>query len=150
MTLSIAQLADLPEIKAAVDWWASQLEAPVKQDSGDANLNLGIALVSSMGRESFPSRRSIARFKECLLVAIAVHCQQYWNPSQPDLGSACRTVSVDYGPDMILHIALAAAGVEIGTLTLPIKTTMWISPGEVKVAAGYHGKSVTIFPKEDK
>ncbi|GAA4209061.1 hypothetical protein GCM10022252_75020 [Streptosporangium oxazolinicum] len=50
-------------------------------------------------------------------------------------------VATDYGPDLILAAALANAGIAdrspVGPL--PIKTRMWVRPGQVQVSYGYGG-----------
>lgn len=148
---TIAELADSPEVKTAVDWWTACLTRENKQDSGDAKLNADASLIRSLGGDvRFPHGGTVQRFRLCLTVAIAAHVAKYWHEEEPDRGSACRTVATDYGPDFTLEIALAAARVEQGSLILPIKTVMWINPGQVKVACGYGAAAEIIYTREEK
>ncbi len=144
------QLAESPEVKAAVDWWCQRLAGANKQDSGDAKLNLEIGLLRSMDQDKnrFPSMAALARFRLSLTVMLAIRLSEFWNEENPNYGSACRTLGVDYGPDYTIHSALAAANIEHGDMILPIKTTMWIGPGYVKVGCGYRGSIVFIYGSE--
>jgi hypothetical protein len=83
---------------------------------------------------------------------IEVHLRKWddaWHPDNPLRGSALRDVSNDYGAHPVLAEAAESVGIKLRTLDLPIKTVMWINPGEVKVAEGYSAEPVVIWEAPD-
>lgn len=122
------------EIAAAVKWWADCLRSPRPHNNGDAMQSM---LSTAVTRSKSPlSEEQIAGFEKSLEATIRRSCQECWDPAEPSRGSYFRTIGVDYGPDLCLVTAANVGGFDID-YRLPIKTVMWINPGEVKVAEGY-------------
>jgi hypothetical protein len=125
------------EIAAAVNWWADQLRGPAKMDNGDA---FGSA-------KDLPpvTEEQIEKFKASLTEKLPAYLGRYWNPEDPLCGSYFRTLSVDYDPCALLSDAADYAGIDAQGLRFPIKTVMWIDPGEVRVACGYGAADVVVW-----
>jgi hypothetical protein len=72
-----------------------------------------------------------------------------WYPGDPGRGSYFRVVECGYGPDQVLTQAAEDAGITVSILELPMKTVMWVNPGEVTVSAGYQAPIVGVPLEED-
>lgn len=140
-----------PEAVAAANWWAGKLAAQVRHDVGrgaepsSALTNSVSALVRRQRADA-----DIEAFREALADEIDQHVAKYsWRPDEPDFGSYMRAIINDYGPDEVLTNAAHRVGFELTTFDLPLKTTMWINPGMVKVAEG-HSTRPTIIWRADR
>ncbi len=137
------------EIGEAVEWWADQLRRTPKLDNGDQSPMGGTTWALAMlNATSVPlvTEEQITKFKESLHARMILHCQDSWNPEQPDWDSYGRSIGVDYGPDRILSDACRDAGIKDADQRFPWKTVMWTNPGRVTVACGYGAEPVTIYP----
>jgi hypothetical protein len=148
-------MSRLPEVQAAADWWGDQLAQPGQQDTGDAfNSGFATALMLTVVMRTPMTADERALFVERLATRIEAHlvATPDWERAtgEPNWGSAYRVLGVDYGPDLMLASALIAAvgqtRADALSLLWPVKTHMWINPGEVKVAHGYRAEPVVIYP----
>ena len=137
-------MSDCPEILAAASWWKIILFGRQVMDTGDAKTNEAMNSLLSNHPWNKPTPEQANSFEEALIALMAVKYKKTWKPENPNFGSANRILSVDYGPDHLLSCALTFANV-IGTLALPIKTTMWVNPREVKVRVGYGNEEKIIY-----
>ncbi len=140
--------AILPEVVTAALWWADTLEAVAPQDNGDmlqsqlASSFAEMAVRSNGGRVFIDDERQ--RFIDALERGLMQHVAGSWERAQtePNWGSATRSVGCDYGPDRVLGEAadtleLSPQRAAMLSLCWPIKTWMAINPGSVKVSHGY-------------
>jgi hypothetical protein len=121
-------------VEATVEWWANQLRNPPKLDNGDA-VATAVAAVMLADCRNQPTDGQIRVFSDSLREII---------------GENMRTQSpffirVDYDPDLTLHAALLAAGIDNSTGLLPWKTWTATSVDEVSVKSGYSAKPETIW-----
>lgn len=137
-----------PEAVHAAIWWASRLGC-ARHDLGgrdaDERGKSALANFSAMlsGRVFTEEQRGAFRCE--LAVTIEEHLARWetessedaWRPDNPQWGSALRAFGCDYGPDPVLEEAAERAGFTLRSSDLPMKTVMWINPGQVKVAEGY-------------
>lgn len=143
-----------PEVLAAARWWADVMSTPgLFQDNGDA-LTGGMA---TLFRDRIPALSADERlvFERELCDRLQEYVSQgdNWERAtrEPGWGSAFRCVGVDYGPDSVLQAAAdRIAGndpKQAARLSLlwPIKTHMWINPGNVTVQHGYGAKRTQIY-----
>jgi hypothetical protein len=123
------------EARTAAKWWADQLRDQPQHDNGDA---LGSAFAGLVAARLPPlTYEQIAAFEQHLCAGLLVLLKaDTWDETDPGRGGYFRTVAVDYDPDPLLTGAARQAGFK-ADLRLPIKTVMWINPGEVSVACGY-------------
>lgn len=134
----------------AARWWASRLGNAVQhitdrrgQAERDTQDFTSFAAAAS-GRSFTDEQR--AAFARHLAPLIETHLRERetgiwdgaWRTGEPAWGSAIRDISIDYGAHPVLRAAAALAGFSLMTLDLPVKTVMWINPGEVVVAEGYN------------
>ncbi len=139
------------EIEAAVNWWKSVMRNP-KQDAGDGTVNM----VAAWAKSHTPPMESdkIEDFGRELSSRLPAFLKKgAWKDAEEGdsgVGSMCRVLAVDYGPDTLLREAAEAAGIRAGSgdLCFPIKTVMWINPGRVSVSYGYGAKEEVIFEAE--
>jgi hypothetical protein len=134
------------EAIAAAQWWANRLSAgATAHDVGAAESNLFVNTVAALVARQ-RDQAQIERFREALADLIEADVDDDgWRPDNPLWGSAMRTVEVGYGPDKILSDAAERAGFQLKLSDLPMKTVMWINPGEVKVAEGYNAPISTVW-----
>lgn len=148
----------VPEARAAARWWASRLRQPPTTETGDRD-PLGRAYVSwaTETLNKTPLRDEQVELFEGWLawVVQSLHVEESrmiptdkpsWNPKEPSWGSYHRTLSVDYHPDHLLSFAARAAGFDPDA-RFPLKTVMWVNPGEVKVGEGYGRQPVVVYPE---
>ncbi|MGW3152749.1 hypothetical protein [Streptomyces sp. NPDC001089] len=135
-----------PEAVAAAAWWAERLAAGAGvHDVGSTDSNLFVNTVSALVARQ-RDQAQIEQFRDALAELIEQDVDgDGWRPDDPLWGSAMRTVEVGYGPDEILSTAADRAGFELKLSDLPMKTVMWINPGEVKVAEGYNAAIVPVW-----
>ncbi|MFF0139700.1 hypothetical protein ACFYRN_25005 [Streptomyces sp. NPDC005227] len=128
-----------PEAVAAAAWWAERIAVgAAAHDVGAPASNLFANTVSALVARQ-RDQAQIERFRDALAELIEQHVDgDGWRPDNPLWGSAIRTVEVGYAPDEILSGAAEQAGFELKLSDLPLKTVMWVNPGEVKVAEGYN------------
>lgn len=120
------------EIKAAAKWWADCLRTPKRHNNGDSLHNGMMALL--MERSAPIEADKIDRFQEELEKSLRGRTRDW--------------ISVDYGPDITLTDACGRAEIEDIGYRFPVKTCMWINPGEVKVSCGYRAPEEILY-KED-
>lgn len=116
--------------EAASRWWADHLREGFTPDNGDA-MSTVVAVVAGIGRSESNADR-VDSFQSILETAIDQQLTR--------LGSVYLTV--DYGPEGILHDALAESSVRS---QLPWKTSMVIHPGTIEVSQGYGAPMTRIF-----
>lgn len=135
-----------PEAVAAAAWWAARLAIGASaHDVGSAESNLFANTVSALVARQRDQAQT-ERFRDALAELIEQDVDgDGWRPDDPLWGSAMRTVEVGYGPDEILSDAAEQAGFELKLSDLPMKTVMWVNPGEVKVAEGYNAPISTVW-----
>ena len=139
-----------PEAKAAAAWWASRLGRASHdlgtREPGEAASTAFAGFASAVLGDRFTDGDRDA-FRRELALAIEDHlASSSWRPDEPRWGSAIRAIMVDYGPDPVLKQAAQRAGLELKTLDLPLKTVMWVNPGQVSVGEGYNAPPVVIWP----
>jgi hypothetical protein len=136
------------EARTAARWWADQLSPQSEARNGDATSEM--FALAAKAAQAQPTLEQVEIFRAHLEAAIVPYLHSHaWAEAvadNPQRGSALRTIGVDYGPDAILGDALEAAGIPArkGTLLLPIKTVMWVNPGQVKVGLGYNAPPVEL------
>jgi len=121
--------------KRAAKWWADFLRRPVPPDNGDRS-EIGIM---TLGLGSMLQDTLMAKFPadgadkfEAALVSILT-----------EIDRPMVTLDVDYHPDYTLNQAAERAGVDVDWL-LPLKSVMWISGDEIRVAQGYGSPIVVL------
>lgn len=138
-----------PEVKAAVEWWITQLVGPAQYECGEHSATMDYAVgLALMGRQPPPTEEQIEKFR----VALAERMEAEITKLMAHIGGGrFRLVTrVDYEPDQILEDALEATGNKRLGNNLPWKTRVIVSPGEVKAAAGYGGPFEVIYQQEAK
>lgn len=138
------------EARTAARWWANQLGPDSPARNGDAT-NEMFALAAKT-TQTPPTPEQVETFRAHLeqgIIAMLRDPFKAWDKAVaegPQWGSGLRTIGVDYGPDPILGDALEAAGIPArkGTLLLPLKTVMWVNPGQVKVGLGYNAAPIEL------
>jgi BTG family protein len=135
----------------AARWWAQQLTAVPEDDLDVQELlddprSLGLLALSRSTVKPL-TREEADQYAEALAVGIEQHLAQWgrWDPAKPHFGSALRSIGVDYGPERVLTDAVDAVGLKISRVAWPMKTVMWIDPGEVRVAVGERGGIETVW-----
>ena len=143
-----------PEAEAAAAWWASRLGNAThdagKHDPSARRLSADLALFGALLGRTFSDEQREA-FRRELAAAIEDNLAadpDGWRPEDPNWGSYCRAIHIDYGSDPVLTTAAERAGISLKTLDFPIKTCMWINPGHVKVREGYGADVVTVWDGE--
>jgi hypothetical protein len=130
------------EVAAAAKWWADQLvkaQPSLATQMGaeqESPMRTPLAVTTSLllqATSQVDDLAAIERFRENLAIALlsSGHLNGYG-------------FGVDYGPDAILADAATAAGIKVGMTTFPWKTVMWITPGSVRVSAGYAADVVDV------
>lgn len=151
--MDIATIIAGPEVSAAIDWWAGMLgrgTSDTGDDVGDQALAEAVAPYRNTRPPTNDERR---RFARALRGALSAHWRRMeavggfpWDAHHPERGSPMRTLAVDYRPDAVLAAAVLAAGHPLSATVFPLKTTMWINPGQVIVRRGYHGDPMVVHP----
>jgi hypothetical protein len=134
------------EIEAAATWWADKIAGTPKQDNGD--LRQSMLATWAQSKYERPTPDQVAAFKEILKGKLEKYLSDHWCGDNPSFGSYYRTLKTDYDPDAILSSAASEAGIKIRyCATFPMKTVMWINPGEVLVACGYGARPEVVYSK---
>lgn len=147
------------EAQAASRWWADQLRTRsmttvedyqrLNGDNATADVEMA-EIVSQVVKLHTPTERQIQTFEIVLaqLIQASFITHDSWatasSRNDPQYGSALRCIGVDYGPDAILSAAYQASGGVCGVGLFPLKTSMWVNPGEVRVRLGYRGQEMVI------
>ncbi len=137
------------ESHVAALWWMDQLANPDPDDAGDPILDAMTALAKQKKLPQLSTLQLMAFYSA--LGEIVEHKfvkSDHWRPQQPHWGSANRYLATDYHMCVELKTAYeyALGGVDYqGICPFPIKTVMWVSPGDVKVRCGYLGKEVPLL-----
>jgi hypothetical protein len=130
----------IKEIEVAAKWWSNQL-----RKFPSTNINK-----EEKSRQDSITEEQIERFRNELEKEIYDMIFNnpfgHWNTDHPNLGRSLRVVIVDRGPDKTLSNALNKANItKMRSFLFPLKTIMWISPKEVKVAEGYGSEPINIY-----
>lgn len=145
-----------PESLAAAAWWASRLGRAEHdlgtRDRDEREKTARADIVSALMGRAFTDEQ-VAAFQSELGFTIEQHLireeatyhRDSWRPHEPQWGSGCQAFGCDYGPEWMLTQAAEEAGFKLGMLDLPLKTVMWVNPGEVKVREGVGGDVVTVW-----
>lgn len=143
------------EAHTAAQWWADRIAESSDPAIGDREQDGVMKGFRSLSTRPAPTAEQIEAFRAHLTQTIVAMLHEQvsgWDSAVakgPDWGSAFRTIAVDYGADPILREALNAAGIDDGPLgPVPMKTCMWVNPGQVKAALGYRGgiEDVPLLP----
>ena len=138
-----------PEAVAAAGWWADALATPTRHDMGDPSADVMARKAAKLGARTYTAGQ-VEAFRGALAIEIEKHLAKHsWRVEEPDWGAYSRAVAHDYRPAEVLETAAEAVGIKVTLLDLPMKTTMWINPGVVKVAAGHGVGIVTVWQRED-
>lgn len=129
------------EARTAAQWWADHLTAANEPTTGDPKLDIFVTYAQSMLLRPTPEQVETFRAHlEAAIIAMINDPANGWvdalRTGEPR-GAAFRKLTVDYKADRILSDSMAAAGIR-AMLLLPMKTSMWISPGIVEVGHGYN------------
>ena len=120
----------------AAKWWGNQLRGTAKLDNGDpsdtGDMVLMLAMLLQAGEKADRNNEQIDAFEQELAIILEREKDDYFH------------LGVDYHPDHILQEAATKAELNLGMVSLPWKTTMWIMSGEIKVSEGYGAELVTI------
>lgn len=137
------------EIDAAVSWWSQQLQGTAQHDVGDSFNSMFASIAqSAMNLQPLPPGQ-IQAFEAALRnVIIKMIEKSGIDLSDPSAGSYNRVLSTDYGPEEELAYAANKAGIRGAMFRFPMKTVMWINPGEVSVRPGYGAETITIYPRK--
>jgi hypothetical protein len=144
------------EATVAAEWWANFLRDPdeVEHDAGDLMVNA----VTSWARDQ-DSRNdefeagTVDAFEDELIDLIQDEIDEResrgsWDYDEPYRGQTF--MKCDYHADPLLQEAAETVGLDISSMTtFPIKTSMWIDPGEVRVKNGYTAGIETIWERGD-
>ena len=126
------------ETLAVVNWWVNEIGLGAKRDIGLSNSESdGIAAVLMLmaaSQEQSPTDENIEAFKK----ALSSFVEERLDKNEDII------LSTDYTPDYMWNDILREC--EISGTFFPMKTTMWISNGKVKVSAGHAAASKTIYP----
>jgi hypothetical protein len=134
------------EHKVAAQWWADRLAGPCKQDNGDRSMTgMLTAGLMAMNQSSlqYPSEEQLEKFKAALVAALDAKAENHAQRGGDYPYRAC--LGVDYGPDADLAKAAEAAGIDGSRHRFPIKTVMWINPGDVAVRYGYGADETPLY-----
>lgn len=124
----------------------------------DAAVQHIVSLILKVDRDHPLASEALAAFASTLKDALETRCRKHWNPDQPDVGSALRSVAwqlhpAGEGADLDLLRAFAAVVhanaqdtqllaphhstvVALALQWLPISFTLWIDPGCVAIRPG--------------
>lgn len=154
--------ADYPRTEAmhAANWWAGRLgraaqKVTERRDRAERKTQDFTETAALLSGRTFTDEQRAA-FRRELAPLIEAHLREHetgiwqdsWRPDEPKWGSATRDISIDYGAHPVLKAAAEAAGITLRTLDLPLKTVMWINPGEVIVGEGYNAPPVDVWRGE--
>lgn len=149
---------DQARTKAAADWWAGRLAHGTDQhdlggrDEAERDLTATARAASFVLRQRFTAEQ-VEAFASELAERIEQHLVRWetyphegaWDSTNPRRGSALRAIHCDYCPHPVLADAAERAGFELKMFDLPMKTVMWINPGEVTVSEGYAAPTVVVW-----
>ncbi len=129
-------------IDRAVVIWKRLLGAPeykiTDDKSGEQDKHTGAmfgAMASMLPSNATPSL--LDKFGDVLRVSLVEACERQ--------GDGCYVrLSVDYGPDEILHAAATEAGLK--KMPFPSKTDVYLTERSVSVSAGYRAETVYHYP----
>lgn len=129
---------------AAAEWWAEQIGAPlfkVVPEGNHADREFGdtTAFLAGILAAKHPVK---AGQGEAFVAALAPVVDEQLTPH--DFGTY---LGVDYGPDMTLGNAAAAAKIHPGRF--PYKTSMWVKRDHITASLGYHGATRLIWSAPD-
>jgi hypothetical protein len=128
--------------RAAAEWWAKQVGAPVHRIVRDEERDLrtdffevGMLVAASKHPVSDDTATAFADALEKLYDDLLVRCR-----GRVSLG-------VDYGPDQELAEVAKAHGIHAARF--PMKTNMWAYPDHVTASLGYHGPTRLVWAHPD-
>ena len=126
----------------AAVWWAGFLTAEdVDHDNGSAPRDLFGEALSSWAREKIHGdgydKETATEFVGHLAKGIAQHEAETFRPE--------AYIGTDYHPGPVLKSACEAVDISPGMTLFPKKTSMWVSPGGIKVKTGHRSDIETIW-----
>ena len=122
------------EAEVAASLWKENVGPSTKQNNGDFFQSFLMSMLSSYGSLTEEQKQ---HFEEVLKAKIIEEMNR--------MGRV--TLSVDYGPCMMLAESADEAGIDYSMF--PCKTTMWISDGKVSVSHGYRADVKDLYVKKD-
>ena len=122
--------------KKAAKWWADHLRTPAKLDNGDPSEN---GLYTTMLATMLQSKE-----RESVTPALVNAFEKQLAKQLTKEQSGYVYLGVDYDPCFELRNAADTVGLELGSTTLPWKTSMWIDDGVIKIRCGYGGLIETL------
>lgn len=140
------------EAKIGARWWANCLRDPdqVRHDAGDIEVNAmaNWARDRDSRNDEFDAEK-VDEFEKKLAKRLQEKIEdRRWDYQQPFVGNT--TVRCDYHADPVLQDVAEEVGLEISSMTtFPIKTTMWLDPGEVRVKTGHSAEIRTLWEVGD-
>jgi hypothetical protein len=123
----------IPEVQIAVSWWVQKVQGFPTHDMGEADKNSRLNmfnkfLIPASQEEAWTFGEALARLCDA------------------EFRSAGKLyLHVEYELTKLLSQAYKNAFCSFSTLLFPIKTSMFIKPGEVFVVEGYSGTPVTLY-----
>jgi hypothetical protein len=144
-SMDALEFTGYPEVEAAAHWWVGTICGPPQNDSGGDPYFDALKTAFSQKTEPIgPEVRDKLYDYLCVTIAAKV-ARTEWRTDVPNWGSGMRTIHCDYHPDNALEAAAQKAGIYDLYFRCPIKTIMWINPGEVKVSCGYRAPDEVIY-----
>lgn len=135
------------EAQVAAEWWADILrENDVQHDNGDA---MQSALAQTVREKTNPDEfdpEKVDEFEDLVAEKIQglIEERLTWDYTEPEMGSTY--IRCDYHAHQVLADSAEEAGIEISSMTtFPIKTSVWVDPGCVKVSKGYQAEQEVIW-----
>lgn len=123
-----------PESRAAAAWWASRL--------GNCHHSVGMRGVTEMSETIRLNAERQNTYDDETRDLFCQHLELLIDVLPPD---GRRAVRVDWEPDKTLQAAAERAGIDLGLYDLPVKTSMLIEDGEIRVKEGYGARWLTIL-----
>lgn len=127
--------------RAAAEWWAKQVGAPVFRQVEARQRDLG-SIFTETALSTLAARNPVPAGAE------SVFADELEKRIEEMFGRTDRvSLGVDYGPDLELAEAAKAAG--ISTARFPIKTHLWAYRDHVTASLGYRGQTRLIWSHPD-
>jgi len=134
------------ETQAAAKWWVDQLRNGTALDLGD-EFQSGVLSLHSRSVHIPPD--VLDQLEKVLTFSILDMIDAVgWDDSNPQKGSIDRRIMVDIAPPPVLAQPFRlVTGKDAPQPYFPVKTTMWIDPGSVRVLHGATAKEELVLYK---